>query len=122
MAGEYTRCPHCECKVKISEVEAEDGFCPECGQLVMESVFGKIFDDEVEDSSDMDGAYNEENENDDEYVDDDINEPDILDELNDDDAPIDDDDLVDEEDAPAPKRSRGGFGGGGRGSSRRGRK
>ena len=118
MAGEYTRCPHCECKVKISEVEAEDGFCPECGQLVMESVFGKIFDDEIEDNSDMDGAYNEENDNDDEYVDDDINEPDILDELNDDDMPIDDD-LEEEEGASAPKRSRGGFGGGKGRSSRR---
>ena len=112
MAGEYTRCPHCDCKVKISEVEAEDGFCPECGQLVMESVFGKMFDDEAEDVGDMDGDYNDENENADEFVGDDIMQPDILDELNnEDDFPMDDDELGDGEEDGGGKRRRGSFGG-----------
>ena len=114
MAGEYTRCPHCECKVKISEVEDEDGICPECGQVVMESKFGKMFDEEPEDKDDMDEGYSDENE--DEFMDDDNIQPDILDELNnEDDFPMDDDDV--EENGDAPKRRRGGFG-----SSRRKKK
>ncbi len=126
MAGEYTRCPHCECKVKISEVEAEDGFCPECGQLVMESVFGKMFEnlEEAEDGSDMDRDYNEENDNeDDEYMGDDIMQPDILDELNnEDDFPLDDDEGDEEGPSSSGKRRRGGSSFGGRSSSRRKKK
>ena len=100
--------------MKISEVEAEDGFCPECGQLVMESVFGKMFDDEAEDLGDMDGDYSEENDNEDEFMGDDIMQPDILDELNnEDDFPLDDDEGGEETGSPSGgKRRRGGFGGG----------
>ncbi len=124
MAGEYTRCPHCDCKVKISEVEAEDGFCPECGQLVMESKFGKMFDEEAEDMGDMDGAYSDENDNEDEYMGDDIMQPDILDELNnEDDFPLDDDDEAAAEEGPSGgKRRRSGGAFGGRSSSRRKKK
>jgi len=46
MARETIKCPHCECKVLLSEVEKEDGLCPECGQLVLSSNLFDEFDDE----------------------------------------------------------------------------
>jgi len=46
MARETIKCPHCECKVLLSEVEKEDGLCPECGQLVLSSNLFDDFDDE----------------------------------------------------------------------------
>ena len=59
MAGESIKCPHCECKVKIADVEKEDGFCPECGQLVAAASFQKdpyeqddLDDEEVQDDYD----------------------------------------------------------------------
>ncbi|MFA6815899.1 MAG: hypothetical protein WCS73_06350 [Lentisphaeria bacterium] len=51
MGYETIKCPHCECKVSLSEVEKEDGICPECGQFVWAS---KLFDDyEDEEENDM---------------------------------------------------------------------
>ena len=32
--SETIRCPHCECKVSLREVEKEEGLCPECGQPI----------------------------------------------------------------------------------------
>lgn len=46
MARETIKCPHCDCKVLLSEVEKEDGLCPECGQLVLSSNLFDDFDDE----------------------------------------------------------------------------
>ena len=52
MGYETIKCPHCECKVSLSEVEKEDGICPECGQFVWAS---KLFDDyEDEEEKDID--------------------------------------------------------------------
>ena len=28
---ETIRCPYCDCKVRVSAVETDDGSCPECG-------------------------------------------------------------------------------------------
>lgn len=46
MARETIKCPHCDCKVLLSEVEKEDGLCPECGQLVLSSNLFDDFDDD----------------------------------------------------------------------------
>ncbi|MCQ2402359.1 MAG: hypothetical protein MJ202_01350 [Lentisphaeria bacterium] len=102
MAVEMIKCPHCECKVKVADVEKEDGYCPECGQLVMASSLQDDFDNEVDDDEfqEMDSEYaaeEEDNWNDD----DDEMEPDILDELND-----DDDEPLDDEGMPTKKRRR----------------
>ena len=35
---ETIRCPYCECKVLVSDVDAEDGTCPECGAPLMGSL------------------------------------------------------------------------------------
>ncbi len=85
MAREMIKCPFCECKVLVSEVEKEDGACPECGQLVMSS---KLFDDYDEDDEDLD--YEDQDELDDEFDD----------EFDDEDDELDDDydDEFDEED------------------------
>ena len=80
MAGETIKCPHCECKVKVSDVEKEDGFCPECGQLVMASSLQNDFDNDLDEE-----------------------QPDILDELN-------DDSLLDDEGMPRKRHRSGGVG------------
>lgn len=101
MAVEKIKCPHCECKVSIADVEKEDGFCPECGQLVMASSLQDNFDNDLddEDQRDMDGYERE----DDDWGDDDMQD-DILDELNDDPGSFD------EEGRPISKRRRSGPG------------
>ena len=81
MAHETIKCPHCECKVLVSEVEKEDGACPECGQLVLPS---KLFNDFSD--------YNDEDEDDI----DELNE-DELDEMFEDEDDLDDDDLDDDD-------------------------
>ena len=48
MAGQKIKCPGCDCKVSLAEVEKNDGACPECGQ----EIFGfssSLFDDIDED-------------------------------------------------------------------------
>lgn len=35
--SESMTCPYCETKVKMSEVDAEDGSCPECGAPLLGS-------------------------------------------------------------------------------------
>ncbi|MBR4517884.1 MAG: hypothetical protein IKO65_02665 [Victivallales bacterium] len=117
MAGETIKCPHCECKVNISDVEKEDGFCPECGQLITSTSpkdpyeQGDLDDEELTDE--YGDEYEPDNDEDSEYEDD--MEPDFGEEL-------DDDGFFDEE--VKPKRQRGGMamgsiGGGGGGGSRR---
>ena len=38
---ETMKCPYCECRVLMSQVENDDGTCPECGAPLMGSL---IFD------------------------------------------------------------------------------
>ena len=91
MAGETIKCRDCDCKVKLSDVENDDGNCPECGQPVLatalEGNFGNEDDFEMDDDEElMDGEYeNEESDGDDYVSSDDGTEPDILDELNEED-------------------------------------
>lgn len=84
MASETIKCPHCECKVLVSEVEKEDGACPECGQLVLPSkLFNEFSDYNDEDDDDMDD-FSEDN-LDDDYEDDFDDDYDDLDDDYDDD-------------------------------------
>jgi len=70
MARETIKCPNCECKVPMSEVEKEDGLCPECGQIVITSTLFDDFEDELD--GDMEFEEDEENEDfeEDEFEDD----------------------------------------------------
>jgi hypothetical protein len=45
-------CPYCEMEVGDSAIEAEDGFCPECGTYIMKSSFRDSFDDLDDDDDD----------------------------------------------------------------------
>ena len=68
-SGETIKCPHCECKVKLSEVEKEDGICPECGQpLVMSNILDD-FDDDDDDFDNMDSADFDDEEDEDDFED-----------------------------------------------------
>lgn len=76
MARETIKCPHCECKVLLSEVEKDDGLCPECGQLVLSSNLFDDYDeeedfelDEIEDDFD-DDLDEDEDEDEDDFDDD----------------------------------------------------
>ena len=40
---ETIRCPYCESKVRVSDVDADDGACPECGAPLTGSL---LFDPE----------------------------------------------------------------------------
>lgn len=108
MPGETIKCPHCECKVKIADVENEDGNCPECGRPVMASSLQDDFDndgiDEEEYGTGMDDEYSGNEDEDWDKDDSDEEQPDILDELNDE---IDD---MDEDGAPIKKRHSSGMG------------
>lgn len=45
------KCPYCQVKVRVSDVEADDGTCPECGAMLMGSgIFGGDPDSEEFDS------------------------------------------------------------------------
>jgi len=37
------KCSYCDCKVRVADVEADDGACPECGAPLMASF---LFDEE----------------------------------------------------------------------------
>jgi hypothetical protein len=71
MARETIKCPNCECKVLLSDVEKEDGLCPECGQMVQSSNLFSDYDDE---DYDFDLDDNDENEFDDDDFDDDFDD------------------------------------------------
>ncbi|MBN2449315.1 MAG: hypothetical protein JXR77_02935 [Lentisphaeria bacterium] len=50
---ETIKCPYCECKVLMSDVEDEDGTCPECGapllaSLMMQDLAGDDNDDDID--------------------------------------------------------------------------
>ena len=103
MASDTIKCPHCECRVRLDEVEKEDGICPECGQLVMASNLAYDFPDESDDLDDLNNEYEDEENDDDIITDDEDENPDMLDELNDD-LDIDDPDMAD---APHSSGRRG---------------
>lgn len=48
---ETIRCPYCECKVLMSDVEVDDGACPECGAPLLGSQFMDDFADEPGDAT-----------------------------------------------------------------------
>ena len=50
--GEKIKCPYCDCKVLVSEVEKNDGLCPECQQMISSS--SNLFDDYDDDEDDLD--------------------------------------------------------------------
>lgn len=104
MAGDSIKCPHCECKVKLSDIEKEDGRCPECGDVIVASSLQNDFDNDLDDDFDNDMDREYENDEDSWNLDDDTEEPDILDELN------DDLDLIDEDGAPRKRRRSSGVG------------
>ncbi len=84
MASDTIKCPHCECRVRLDEIEKEDGICPECGQLVMASNLAYDFPDESDDLDDLNNEYEDDVNDDDIITDDEDENPDMLDELNDD--------------------------------------
>ena len=64
---ETIRCPFCDCTVRLSEVDNEDGVCPECGSpLIAPTLFvdadatagSDAFEEEegAEEGLDIDGA------------------------------------------------------------------
>ncbi len=61
---ETITCPYCECKVRMSDVDAEGGACPECGAMIT----GSLLFDNVADLEDMDEL--EEGESRDQYEED----------------------------------------------------
>ncbi len=71
MAREKIKCPGCDCKVSLSEVEKNDGACPECGQQLF-GITSKLFDnpEEDEDEDDELGYEDDEMDEDDEEYDD----------------------------------------------------
>lgn len=105
MASDMIKCPHCECRVHLDEVEKEDGICPECGQLVMASSLACNFTEEADEYDDLNDGIDDDL-NDDEVLDDeDEDNPDILDELN---------DSYEDEEEPEERSGRAAKGRGGR--------
>ena len=47
-------CPYCEVEISMSAVDAEDGYCPECGVFIAAS---SIFLDEEEEDDDFDDVF-----------------------------------------------------------------
>jgi transcription initiation factor TFIIIB Brf1 subunit/transcription initiation factor TFIIB len=45
-------CPYCTMEISLSAVEAEDGYCPECGAVITSS---SIMTDKDDDFDDLDG-------------------------------------------------------------------
>lgn len=75
---ETMRCPYCECKVLMSDVEDDDGLCPECGAPLLSALNDGFADDQGDDEDDMDLDADASAADDDE--DDDLDEDDIDDE------------------------------------------
>ena len=61
---EMYKCPHCDFKVPMSEIEKEDGFCPECGQPLLASSLRDDFDELDEDVDSLDMDFDDEDEGD----------------------------------------------------------
>ena len=52
-------CPYCNMEISLSAVEAEDGYCPECGAVITSS---SIMSDGEDDFDDLEGDTEEESE------------------------------------------------------------
>lgn len=50
---ETIRCPYCDCKVRMVDVDAEDGSCPECGAPITGTLLFNS-DDAADEVSDAD--------------------------------------------------------------------
>ena len=50
-------CPYCNMEISLSAVEAEDGYCPECGAVITSS---SIMSDNEDDFDDLEGDTEEE--------------------------------------------------------------
>ena len=78
MAREKIKCPGCDCKVLLSDIEKNDGACPECGQQVFVARQSQLFNDYdsrssnyTDDDEEMDdGNIDMDDENPDYYEDD----------------------------------------------------
>ena len=57
---EMYKCPHCDFKVPMSEIEKEDGLCPECGQPLLASSLRDDFDTLDEDVDSLDMEFDDE--------------------------------------------------------------
>ena len=68
---ETIKCPYCECKVRMSDVETDDGTCPECGAPLLGSLMMTEFQDDTDDDFDEDGLLSRPNEVDEEDLDED---------------------------------------------------
>jgi len=92
MAREKIKCPGCDCKVSLAEVEKNDGACPECGLTLFGST-STLFDDrEEEEEEDDELGYDDDDELD-------MDEDDMFDDEDEDEFDEDDDyDKEDEED------------------------
>ena len=49
-------CPYCEVEITMSQVDAEDGYCPECGAVITAaSIFSEEpIEDNIDDLDDLD--------------------------------------------------------------------
>ena len=52
-------CPYCNMEISLSAVEAEDGYCPECGAVITSS---SIMTDGEDEFDDLEGDTEEESE------------------------------------------------------------
>lgn len=52
-------CPYCNMEISLSAVEAEDGYCPECGAVITSS---SIMSDNEDEFDDLEGDTEEETE------------------------------------------------------------
>lgn len=50
-------CPYCNMEISLSAVEAEDGYCPECGAVITSS---SIMSDNEDEFDDLEGDTEEE--------------------------------------------------------------
>ena len=75
-------CPYCNMEVSMNSLEAEDGYCPECGAVITAS---KIFEEEDEDIDELDNEDFEEEDEEIEIDEEEIDDKDIMDDLDDED-------------------------------------
>ena len=86
MSSEIIKCPHCDCKVSLRDVEKEEGFCPECGQPLLVSNILDDYDGDDEDEDIDSTDYDDEDEDDFDEFDDEDDDYDDYDDEDDDDG------------------------------------
>jgi len=67
-------CPYCDSEVKVSQIEAEEGCCPECGSTITSSVYNNYDDDFEDDIDSMDDDYEDDSNDFDDDSGDDLDE------------------------------------------------